>query len=130
LMLGLERNPLGVVIDFGQADKVGRRTFELPVLIRLPLRNVTLLPTGEAHEGRLRIFLAVKDDQGRISDTHEFEYPIVVPLAKLDEALKGTVGYTTALKIRGGMPHVVVGVWDEISGTDSFVHKQVRVGKR
>jgi len=27
------------------------------------------------------------------------------------------------------VPKVAVGVWDELSGVDAFVHKQVRVGK-
>jgi VWFA-related protein len=126
LMLDMEKNSLGVAIDFGDAEKKSRRAYHLPILIRVPLSSVTLLPNGDVHEGRLRIFLAVKDENG-VSDMREFEYPISVPaeVASQDQQ----VGYTALLEIAPGKPTIAIGVWDEISGTDSFVHKQVLVGR-
>jgi VWFA-related protein len=127
LILDMEKNSLGVAIDFGEPEKQSRRAFHLPVLIRVPLDNLTLLANGNVQEGRLRIFLAVKDESG-VSDMQEFEYPISVPeeVASLDQQ---EIGYTALLKIGPGTPTVAIGVWDELSGTDSFVHKQVLVGQ-
>ena len=129
LILDLEKNPLGVNVDFGVPEKEGRGTFLLPVLIRIPFREITLLPNGEVEQGRLRIFLAVQDEEGGISKTHEFEYPLTVPRDQVVAARDREIGYSTSLKIRRGVPKVAVGVWDELSGTESFIHKSLLVGQ-
>jgi len=126
LILDMEKNPLEVEIDFGTPEKQSRRAYHLPVLIRMPLRHLTLLPNGEVEQGSLRIYLAVKDDGG-VSDMQEFSYPIEVPVGTAASANQ-EVGYTALLRIGPGKPTIAVGVWDEISGTDAFVHRQVLIG--
>ena len=128
LILKLEKNPLGVNIDFGVPKKESRGKFMLPVLIRIPFREITLLPDGEIEQGRLRIFLAVQDQDG-ISETHEFEYPVTVPREQVTAVRDREIGYSATLKIRRGVPKIAVGVWDELSGTESFVHKSLLVGE-
>ncbi|MDH3255177.1 MAG: VWA domain-containing protein, partial [Acidobacteriota bacterium] len=76
LYADLEKNPLAVEIDFGDWEKMGRNQFNLPILVRVPLSQITLLPSGDSHEGRLRIYVAVKDEEGAISDVHEQVYPV------------------------------------------------------
>ena len=129
LILNLEKNPLGVNIDFGTPEKKSGQTFLVPVLIRIPFREITLLPNGEVEQGQLRIFLAVQDEEGGISKTHEFSYPLTVPRDQVATARDREIGYSTTLKIRRGVPKVAVGVWDELSGTESFVHKSLRIGE-
>ncbi len=128
LILDLEKNPLGVSIDFGKPQKKNPGTFLVSVLIRIPFREITLLPNGEVEQGQLRIFLAVQDDEGGISKTHEFPYPLTVPRDQVAAARDREIGYSTTLKIRKGVPKIAVGVWDELSGTESFVHKSLLVG--
>ncbi len=84
---------------------------------------------ASAGRARLRIFIAVQDDEGGISKTHEFPYPLTVPREQVAAARDREIGYSTSLKIRRGMPKVAVGVWDELSGTESFVHKSLLVGQ-
>lgn len=129
LILDLEKNPLGVELDFGVPEEKSRGRFLLPILIRIPFRELTLLPNGEVEEGRLRIFLAVQDEEGGISDLHDFPYPISVPRDQMQLAREREIGYQTTLNIRGGTPKVAIAVWDELSGTESYVHKRVLVGK-
>ena len=129
LILNLEKNPLGVNIDFGQPEKSAGQTFLVPILVRIPFREITLLPNGEVEQGQLRIFLAVQDEKGGISKTHEFPYPLTVPRDQVATARDREIGYSTTLQMRRGVPKVAVGVWDELSGTESFVHKSLRVGE-
>ena len=128
LILSMEKNPLGVNLDFGAPEKTGRSTFLVPLLVRIPFREITLLPNGEVEQGQLRIFLAVQDEVG-ISKTHEISYPLTVPRDQVAAARDREIGYSTTLKIRRGVPKVAVGVWDELSGTESFVHKSLLVGE-
>ncbi len=129
LILDLEKNPLGVNVDFGLPEKSGGKTFLVPILVRIPFREITLLPNGEVEQGQLRIFLAVQDEEGGISKTHEFPYPLTVPRDQVAAARDREIGYSTTLKIRRGVPKVAVGVWDELSGTESFVHKSLLIGE-
>lgn len=128
LILNLEKNPLGVNVDFGLPEKKGR-DFMLPVLIRIPFRGITLLPNGEVEQGQLRIYLAVQDQEGGVSKIHEFPYPLSVPRDQVAAARNRDIGYSTTLKIGRGVPKVAVGIWDELSGTESFVHKSVLIGE-
>lgn len=129
LVFEMEMNPLGVSVDFGKPERQGRGVFELPVLVRVPIRDVTLLPNGEVEEGRLRIYVAVKDDAGGVSEPHEQIYPLRVPREQLELARGKEIGYHMVLRIAPGTPRVAVGVWDELSGTESFVHTRVLVEK-
>lgn len=127
LLHDFEHNPLGVTIAFGEAQKKSRGVYHLPMLVRVPVDNVTLLPSGETHRGRLKFFLAVKDDEGRVSPMHEEPYPVEVPTELVAGARGKELAYATTLKVRPGRPKVAVAVWDEVSGEEAFVHKQALV---
>ncbi len=132
LLLEVEKNPMEIGIDFGPTVKTGRNEFVLPIIIRIPVRDLALLPQGEMEQGQLRIFLAVRDEKGGISDLHEFPLPISFPADQL-ESVRGSaeIAYRTNLRLGKGTPKVAVGVWDELSGAESFVHKRVLVdGKK
>ncbi len=129
LVLGLEKNPLGVGVQFGKASKSGRGQYDLPVLVRIPLRALTLLPVGETTQGKLQIYVQVQDDKGRVSQLHRHPYPVSVANDKVEEARGQDVGYQLQLKVRPGTPKIAVAVWDELSGTQSFVLLRVLVGQ-
>ena len=128
LMLDIEKNPLGIGVDFGPPEKDGR-FFILPVIVRIPVRELTLLPHGEVEEGRLSIFLAVRDEKGGLSKITKIPLPVSFPRGRVAQVRGSEIGYRTNLKIRAGTPKIAVGVWDELSGVESFIHKSVLVGK-
>jgi VWFA-related protein len=130
LIFKMESNPLGIDVDFGRPERQGRRAYEVPVLVRIPFRDITLLPNGRMQEGRLRIYLVVEDEKGGVSELHEFPYPVQVPADQIAEVRGKDIGFGRVLRLAPGTPRVAVGVWDELSGTESFVHKQVRVSER
>lgn len=124
----VEKNPLGVSLDFGRPKKSGRHRYELPILVRVPVREVTFLPHEGNREGRLRIYVQVQDEEGGISDVHEQLYPLSVSADALAQAREREIGYAAQLEVLEGTPKVAVGVWDEISGVESFILKRVLVG--
>lgn len=129
LLLDVESNPLGVEVDFGAPEHRGGTKWLLPVMIRIPFKDLTLLPNGEVEEGRLNIYLAVKDEKGGVSDLHQQPYPVQVPSDQLEIARGQSIGYYATLEVRPGKPTLAVGVWDELSGTESFVQTEVLVGE-
>ncbi len=130
LLLELGKNPLDISVDFGQPQKEGRNRYVLPVLVRVPIRGLTLLPQGGTNEGRLRFYVVVRDDEDGVSDPHDEELPVSIPASSLAAARKQEIGWGVNLLVREGLPTIAVGVWDELSGLESFVHKEVRVGPK
>ncbi len=130
LILDLESNPLAITVEFGSPEKAGRGKYNLPFLVRVPFSGVTLLPSGENHEGRLRIHVAVQDEEGGVSRLQEIPFPVSVPQNQLAATEGKEMGYAGKLLVRQGIPKVAIGVWDEVSGLESFVHRSVQVGKQ
>ncbi|MEM9596267.1 MAG: VWA domain-containing protein [Acidobacteriota bacterium] len=130
LILDLESNPLGITLELGTPEKEGRDKYHLPFLIRIPIREITLLPKDETGEGRLRLYIAVLDEEGGVSPLQEVPYPVSIPTANLADARDQQLGYAGKLLIRPGVPKIAIAVWDEISGSESFVHKSAFVGRK
>jgi VWFA-related protein len=129
LVLDLESNPLGVAVDFGEPKQGKKDRWQLPVMVRVPLRELTLLPQNDQRLGQVQFYLVVKDEKGGVSELHRHPYPVAVPEAQAGEILVRDLGYYATLELRPGRPVVAVGVWDELAGTESFVQKQVIVGE-
>ncbi len=129
LIAGLDKNPLGIRLEFEEAKKKGQK-YLLPTLIRIPIRDVTLLPNGKVEEGRLRIFLVVQDAKGGVSPMQDLPYPVTIPSDKLEAARQSAIGSLHQLEIRQGRQKIAVGVWDELSGTESFTHQFVEIGNK
>ncbi|MEM7051344.1 MAG: VWA domain-containing protein [Acidobacteriota bacterium] len=127
LLLDLESNPLGIEVETGEPELHDRNRYLLPVLVRIPMRQVTLLPNGDTQEGRLQIYVVVKDEKGGVSDLHQHPYPVSIPTEMLEKARQTDVGYLARLELLSGKPKIAVGVWDELSGEESFVQRKVLV---
>lgn len=129
LFLEANDNPLGIGLTFGEPAKK-KGNFELPILVRIPFRELTLVPQGEQQQGRLQIFLAVRDEEGRVSALHQQPYPVSLTRAQAQQAKNQDIGYSAQLAVRPGTATVAVGVWDEVSGIKAFVQERVLVGNR
>lgn len=131
LLQGWQSNPMGVQLQFGTLKKK-RRRWEVPVLVRVPSSAVTLIPRGDEMTGRLQLFIAVRDGEGRASEVTRLEREVSIPTAALEEQrATGTaddLGYAIQLEMRPGPQSLVVGVWDEIGGAESYVYQKVVIG--
>ncbi|MCP4664229.1 MAG: VWA domain-containing protein [bacterium] len=130
LILDHVKNPLEVELEFGEPEKKGRNKFLLPILVRIPHKGVTFLPRDEMMEARLRILLVVQDEDGGVSSVEDLPYPVTVTREEEAQAPgEEHIGYQKKLKIGTGTQKVAVGILDQLSGTESFVHDTVVLGK-
>lgn len=131
LLYGFETNPMKVELRFSPArpgDESGR--YLLPIEVRVPLGNATLIPKTEVYQGQLRFSVAVIDDQGRMSPVEQTPVPLAIPLAQIEAARGQYYVYTVELKMRRGQQKVAVGVRDELAAESSYIQRRVRVGSR
>ncbi len=128
LLLNVFDNPLGIELERAESQPDEDDTFLVPVLVKVPISNVALLPTEDSYQGRISLFIAVRDLEGGTSPVSHVVVPIKIPLDKMDIARGQFAGYTFKLRMREGFQRIAVGVRDEVAAVDSTVRMSVRVG--
>lgn len=124
LVLGEVDNPLDVAVDLGAPEEKTERTVTLPVMVRIPIKSVTLLPRGDHHEGSLVVFVAARDERGRMSDVMQTAVPIRIDNRQLLTALNQVGGYRMNLEVRGGRQTIAVLVYDQTARRTSAVRAE------
>ncbi len=128
LLLGEEVNPFEVsfAVEGESKDKKGQ--YQVTLLVKLPMAKLVLLPHGDAHEGRLRIFVGARDTEGRVSDINEIAIPIRVPNDQILTVMGQNAATRITLLLRRGEHRLAIGVRDELGNTDSTVTSNYTAG--
>jgi len=127
-LLGVSNNGLGIAVECQEARPRDDGTWVIPVLVRVPIGQLVLLPEGREHQGRISIFLAVRDTEGGLSDVKHREFPIPVENDQMTTAISKTAGFILQLAVREGRQRIAVGFRDEIARTEAIVTVEVDVG--
>jgi len=125
LVFDVADNPLAVRIELGEEQTGTRKQVVLPVLIRVPISKLLLIPRESSHHGRLKIYLAVRDAEGRVAQPEPIEVSVDIPNDQLVEALSRELGHGLNLQIRSGESKLAVGVRDEVAAVESTVNLSV-----
>lgn len=129
LYFGFQRNSMNAKVVFERPSPRDGDSYLVPVQVRIPLGNLTLVPQGERHNGRFRITVTVMDDEGRLSPVQQREpVTVAIPAGELEKAMSQHFSYDLQLVMRKGVNRLAVGIRDEISGEAVFVHETIRVG--
>jgi VWFA-related protein len=129
LLHDVGENPLGIQVEVGkEAPLRGGKGYVVPLMVKIPMSKLVLIPQDNAHLGRLSIFLAVADSRGRISDPQKIDVPVRVPDEQLLDAIGQMAGYAAQLQMRPGEQRLAVGVRDELAAVDSTLKLDIQVG--
>ena len=128
LLLNVAENPLDISIDRGPDHPSGRGRFQVPLLVKVPIGKIVLLPERERHRGAVSVFIAVSDENGGSSKVEERKLPVDIPDSRINDALGQFIGHELTLEMRKGFHRLAVGVRDDIAGVTSTVRFNVRVG--
>ncbi len=131
LLHGASANPLDVRVLIGDGESAKKKnTFELPVEVRWPMANITLLPGETTHRGSVTVFIVARDSGGGLSEPTKIIVPIEIKNADLLTTVTQVATYRTRLLVRAGEQVVAVGVRDDVGGRDATVRVDVEVGGR
>ena len=128
-VLGLTENPLGISLDCRDQEAREDGLFLVPIVVRVPLAQLSLLPQPTEHEGKVSIVIAVKDDHGNLAEMERREYPITIPHEQFLSVLQENAEFILGLVMRKGAQRVAVGVRDDIGNVDSTLTLDVDVGE-
>lgn len=124
-----EENPLGIAMEFGQPKPKDDGYFLVPVMVRIPIGKLVLVPRELTEEAKVRLFIAAMDSSGGTSDVQQAPVPISIPKAEVAMAQGKQYVYSVTLLMRGGEQRVAVGVRDDVAAQASFVSRSVIVGR-
>jgi VWFA-related protein len=128
LFFGRESNPLNFRVEFESIQPNSDRNYLVPLLVKIPLSAVTLIPRDTFHQGSLQVTVAVMDDDGKLSPVDLKRVPISIPDADLQRARGQDYVYEIQLLMRQGSQEVAIGVYDDFSRETSYLRRRVEVG--
>jgi VWFA-related protein len=121
-------NPLGVRLEAQPTVPAAEGDqFIVPLLVKVPLEKVILLPGADSHRARVSLFLAVRDGEGRTSAVQHHLCPIQIPNGEMPGALANSSACGVRLQMRGGHQNIVVSVLDELAAVKSTVNLSIDV---
>lgn len=138
LLLDEASNPLEVRIDLGDPvpvesgkkrdRKKAPKSYVVPVVVRLPTANLSLMPEEAAHVGSLSLLLVLRDSAGVPAPPIKIEIPVKIPHQKLASAMNQLVGYKTKIEMRSGEQKIAIAVRDDVSRIVSTLNLNVDLG--
>jgi VWFA-related protein len=123
-----EENPLGVTLELGQPRPRDDGYYLVPVLVRIPIGKLVLIPREQTDDARVRLFIAALDSAGGTSDVQQAPVPISIPKKDVEAAQKKQYVYTVTLLMRAGEQRVSVGIRDDVGAQASFLSRSLKVG--
>ena len=121
LYLDVSPNPLDVSLVTGEREATEHGAYRVPILVKIPIERLVLLPQADEHQGRVTVWVAISDGSGHTPEIHGRRIPVRIPSDRLDEALGQYVGYTVDLVVGKGPRRVALNVRDELASVNSTI---------
>ena len=104
-----------------------RGTYEVPMLVSIPLGRLVLLPGERFHDGRISLYIAARDEMGRTSRVNKHVCPVRIVNSEILVAMGRNAACGVRMLMRPGKQRVAVTVRDELSLVDSTVALEVEI---
>jgi len=128
LMFPVEENPMDLALDVDRPAPASQDRWTVPVELTFPLEKVALIPDGDDYVGRLVLFIAARDTDGKQSDLVRQEHDVRVPAEEYDEARTQRFAIDTRLLMEKGRYRIAVGLMDQVTRQASYAITETRVG--
>lgn len=128
LHYGYQSNELGIRLEVGRGTRTERDIYEVPIVIRIPMGKLGFLPGPEKYSARLRFYVAVRDENGSISELQEMPVPIDISKENYQLAQSHDYQLQHRLLMRRGRQLVAVGIRDEIGSGRAVVTRGIKIG--
>jgi len=120
LVFEVDNNPMQIEVETGTPSTASEKRWLLPAHISFPIRKVALLPEDEDYVGRIVMFIAVRDVDGKQSDLVRQEHEIRVSAAEYEQAQRQRWSIDTQLLLESGRYKIAVALLDPLTRQDSY----------
>lgn len=129
LMTEIASNPLEIEVELGEAERQSDGTYVVPLLVKVPISLLTLIPEGDQHVGRLTVVVQAMGAEGELSEPAQGAVPIELANSDLLSSLAGMAGYRLRMRVKAGEQKIAIGVRDEVGLTDSALGLMIATGR-
>jgi hypothetical protein len=102
-------------------------SFEVPLLVHVPLANLVLIPGEAHHEAQVSMYVAARDEVGRTSPVNKHLCPVRIVNSELLVALGRSAACGMRLQMREGSQRLAVSAQDELAQVHSTIALNVEV---
>jgi len=127
LFYGIEENPLNIELEVGDQIPGAGGNVSVPVHVKIPLFKLALIDADETLDGSLRLLVAARSADGRMTPIRQVAVPIHVPRQEQLTALGQYYDYTLTLQLAPGEQRVAVGIRDDVAATASYLSRAITV---
>lgn len=120
LAFDLQDNPLGIEVTTGEPAPTSNRYWTLPVVIRIPIKNLALVPSGQQYVGSIMVYYAARDDEGKQSDLQRRQHDVSIPQEDYERAQDQYYTVSASLLLEPGTYRISVGVRDVLTNQAGF----------
>ena len=128
LVTDLADNPLQMSIDVDPPESQRDGTYIVPILVKVPISMLALLPEASSHVGRVQFVVQAQGARGRLSEPVKGEIPIEIANSELLGALGRQAGYRLRMRVSQGEQKIAVAIRDEIARRDSALNLIIDTG--
>lgn len=115
-----ENARLPIAVTAGEQVKEKKGRYRTPLLVRVPVRRLVLLPTAAGARGAVSVFVASGGAGGDFSDVARVRREVELPAALAGPASTEIVSVETDVVTASPGARISVGVWDETGGEAGF----------
>ena len=120
LVFPVDENPLEIQVETGDPTPASEDRWVMPIAVSFPLRNVALIPRGEAYAGHCVLFIAAKDAEGGQSELVRQPHEVEVSQEQYDALKDERWVINSNLLMTSGALTVSVGMMDAVTRQASY----------
>lgn len=125
LFHAIEQPQFELSADVGSRNPEMKRQM-VPLQIRIPIKDLTILPQGGTHAGSFAVFVASRGERGAVSEVTRRSQRFQIPDGDLERAKTSYFTYEFELQVDESTDRVAIGVYDEVGRTHSLLAKDLR----
>jgi hypothetical protein len=128
LFLHLQQNPINVVVQVLPIERQPTsRSLCLKIKMLIPIKNLTLYSEAGSYLGKIKVYIAMKDGQNRLSPCHELIEDIKIPASDYEVALKSSYPYIAEMYVQPEDYVISLCVRDVVGEVANFFQFQKKI---
>jgi hypothetical protein len=122
LFLRHQNNALGLRVQIMPVESmVISKNLRLTLKLLIPIKNLVLNPEKRNYKGKIKVYVSLKDAEGRLSPIQELSEEIKIPGKDYEKALKSYYPYLVEMYVKPGQYTISLAVRDIPAASSSYV---------
>ena len=103
--------------ELGEGKKTSRKTWTRPLKVRVPIKDLTMIPQDGRHQGAFSVYIITGGRLGDVSEVTRKTQPFDIAEKDVQRAMGSYFTFDFDVLVNEGTRQVAVGVLDEVSKT-------------